>query len=39
MANAGRVVRLCLEIARQWKAKSNVIGVAGYLGRTVVINE
>ncbi len=31
-------MRLCLEIARQWKVKSNAIGVVGYLGRKVVIN-
>ena len=31
-------MRLCLEIARRWKVKSNVIGVAGYLERMGIIN-
>ena len=31
-------MRLCLEIARLWKARSNAIDVAGYLGRTGVTN-
>lgn len=39
MANAGRVARLCRATARQWKGKSNVIGVAGYLERMGVTDE